>query len=420
MTLGIDICSLDRVQALLDHDHFLTHFLTQAEQADWARRGRKLESLAGRFAGKEAISKLLGQGFQGLSFLDLEIFHKPSGQPWVKLSPKAEALLLGQGFQSIALSISHEEDYAVAVASQGGVPFGTYARLCKDQELNQSLLKRAGDGYKFQYGQLGIMGGSRGMAGSVCMGAQAALRTGAGLVHAIVPSSIGLIAQIKLTEAIVDVVDDGGEGHFSQASLDPVLDLLPKFDALAIGPGLGRAKDLAPWMSGVLKAATCPLIIDADGLNVLAQNRDLLDQIQGDFVVTPHAMEMARLTGLSPAEVEQDREGVALDFSKETGAIVVLKGKNTVIADWPDSYVNKSGNPGMATAGSGDVLTGMVGAFLAYGYKMVTGVRLAVYIHGLAGDFARQDLGEEGIIARDLIQAIPKVIQTLQIMNGNF
>lgn len=414
MAVGIDICAVHRVEALLEHDSFVSHTFTEREREEIAAGWDSVESLAGRFACKEAVSKLLGTGFGALTLQDIEILHKPSGQPYVALSASAKQLLQQAGSDRIDLSLSHDGGFAVAVAVAFPDEGTQLAGLAWNEELNQSLLKRDRQGYKYQYGKVGILGGSQGMGGSICLASQAALRSGAGLVHALVPGALAPLCQIKLTEVIVQDLPDRGLGHFSGFSLPALRPFLTSLDALAVGPGLGRSPDLLDFLPTLFQQAQCPLVIDADGLNFLAQYPEHLDQISAPFVITPHEMEMARLAYCSRQDVRDNRLEIARDFSQRYGAIVVLKGADTVIAAGEKTYINATGNPGMATAGSGDVLSGMVAAFIGYGYELLTAVRLAVYIHGLAGDFAKVRLGEDGIIASDLIQEIPRVMKYIQ------
>lgn len=405
MEVGVDICEIARIKKIENKPAFLRKILTEEEKEAWGDRLGRPESLAGIYAAKEAVMKVLGKGWGPVGFHDIEIFRRAEGGPEVSLSLTAQGILEAMGLGEVRLSISHDGGLAVAsaVAGPGQPP------LRFSEELNHSLLGRDRSGYKSQYGKLAILGGSAGMAGSVCMAAQAALRSGTGLVYVLVPETISQIVQVKLTEAIVIPLSDGGRGRLTPAAVQEILDRSEEWDCLAMGPGMGRARESMAAFQTLLPLLDLPLVLDADGLFALAEAPEILKEAKREVVITPHEMEMARLLGRKVGEIREERLEAAKEFSNTYGAVTVLKGPDTVITDGKVHYINSTGNPGMATAGSGDVLTGMLGGLIAHGYRPMLASRLAAYLHGLAGDLAAYDLSQEGMTAGDIISAIPRV-----------
>lgn len=273
------------------------------------------------------------------------------------------------------------------------------------------LVKRKKTSHKGSYGRIGIIAGSRGMTGAAYLTSQAALRTGTGLVFNIIPRSLETIMSIKLSEVIIRSVKDKGRGYFVKDSIKEVIEEIEDKDALALGPGLGLDKDRIGLVRELVLKSTSPLVVDADGLNCLARDIEMLRGSKAPIIITPHPGEMARLLKKSTREIEGRREYYARYISDKYRIYTVLKGYKTIVAS-PDGkiYVNKAGNPGMATAGSGDVLTGIITSLLGQGLDSFNGARLGVYLHGLAGDLARDNLGEYGMIASDIVEAIPYAI----------
>ncbi len=420
MKIGVDIVEVARMEKLLRHPHFLEKVFTAEERAHIEAHRRSPGVIAGLFAAKEAVAKALGSGIGRLGFHDLYVLHDASGAPSVRFSARGKAMLRERGLSSVQLSISHERLFAVAsaigIASDSG---RCGRRLPLSPELSQALLKRDVHGYKSQYGRVAVIGGSSGMAGSVCLAAQAALRTGAGLVYAVVPKSLADTVQIKLNEVIVRSVEDGGAGHFTRSSVDGVLRAVRDCDCIAVGPGLGRAPELAEWLRAILSQLEKPVIVDADALYAAARDPKMLSLCAGRCAITPHEMEMSRLTQLPVEKIRADRPGVAMGFASRYNIDVILKGAGTVITNGAIYYLNSTGNPGMATAGAGDVLTGILAAFGGYGYPWMLALRLGCYVHGLAGDLARDEKGENGLIAGDLIEFLPYGLKMLQEHTGD-
>jgi hydroxyethylthiazole kinase-like uncharacterized protein yjeF len=267
---------------------------------------------------------------------------------------------------------------------------------------------------KGDYGKVLIISGSRGMTGAGCLAARAAHRAGAGLVYLAVPGSLLPVYGASLTETIVIPVEDQGKGHIV---LDGVVFLEKQMegkDVIAAGPGLSVNEGTIGFISRIIESSTLPLVLDADALNAIAHDVSVLKRLKTTAVITPHPGEMARLTGKSTDQVQRDRVNMAREFASKWGVITVLKGFRTVVA-LPDEtiYINLTGNPGMATAGTGDVLTGIIAGLIAQGIKPEDAAVAGVYLHGLAGDIAAFKKGEYGLVASNLVDEIPGAIMEI-------
>ncbi len=277
-------------------------------------------------------------------------------------------------------------------------------------ELVQSILKpRDKDSHKGTYGHALIIAGSEGVMGSAVLASKACLRSGAGLVTVHVPICGVEILQTSIPEAMIS-----GDAKKSCFTDDVNIE---KYTVVAVGPGIGTNSLTQNAIHTLLKKAKSPIVIDADGLNCLSLNKEWFSLIPKDSILTPHPKEFERLVG---TWVNDDQKIEKLkSFSNQLEVIVVLKGSNTLISvPGGKLYQNSTGNPGMAKGGSGDVLTGMITAFLAQGYSSEESAVLGVYIHGLAGDLAVKEFSENSLLATDLIEFIPKAFLKL-IMKGS-
>ncbi len=265
--------------------------------------------------------------------------------------------------------------------------------------------------HKGTFGRVGIISGSLGgMTGATYLSSMAALRTGSGLVYSIVPDSLKEVLSIKLTEAIIKPVEDRSTGHFTMDSFQQIIHIIEGgMDAIAIGPGMGVDEERVELVRKILLEYKKPVILDADGINLISLDPTILMDRQGDTIITPHPGELSRLLGVSiGGEIQKERVEYSKLTSNKYNVITVLKGANTLVTDGKEKvYKNNTGNPGMATAGSGDVLTGMITSFIGQGISPYEGAVLGVYCHGLAGDLASRDKGEYGMIARDILDNIP-------------
>ena len=272
------------------------------------------------------------------------------------------------------------------------------------------------DAHKGNRGHVLFVGGSTGLTGAVTLSALASLRAGVGLTTVAVPRSLNGIMEVKLTEAMTKPVADTGEGSFAIEALEEVVHLSTGMGVLAVGPGIGRHPETGEFVKALLKSVKVPVVVDADGLYPFSGNPSLLKGREGPTIITPHPGEMGRLMGISTAQVQSDRVATARACARETGAIVVLKGAATVIAEPPngngpadgDVWINCTGNPGMATGGSGDVLTGVIAGLLCRGLSPSLAAVAGVFLHGLAGDIAAEGLGMNGVVAGDIVDRIPE------------
>lgn len=272
-----------------------------------------------------------------------------------------------------------------------------------------SLPRRARDSSKRDYGRLLILAGSRGYTGAPNFASRAAVRGGAGLVWLGVPESIYEICAVKNDEAMPFPLPCDGDGRLSAEAVPEVEERLEHMSCLALGPGLGRSSGVIELVQGALASSRIPTVVDADALWALSRDMSVLENAACPMVLTPHEGEFAYLGGL----LNGDRISAARRFAEHWGCTLVLKGDGSVIA-FPDGefYVNNTGNPGMARGGSGDVLTGLMAAMLCQ-LPFREAVRAAVYLHGLAGDLAAEELGEYGMTPTDIIARLPAALKTV-------
>ena len=269
------------------------------------------------------------------------------------------------------------------------------------------LKPRAVDAHKGDFGKVCIIAGSRGMSGAAALAGRAALRAGAGLVRVATPESIlPIVASIEPSFTTIPLAENS-TGRISAKAINAILDAAGENDALAFGPGIGISQGLRSILQMLLEQENLRLLIDADGLNNLSGIKNWPAKLKAKLILTPHPGEMKRLcSGLFREQLPADREGQAGQLALRTGTIVVLKGAGTVVTDGQKAYINKTGNPGMATAGSGDVLTGVITALVGQDLGDFDAAVLGVYIHGLAGDIAAEKVGQTSLITTDIIQSL--------------
>lgn len=267
------------------------------------------------------------------------------------------------------------------------------------------LPDRKPDSHKGNYGKILLLCGSRGYTGAAALAAMGALRSGAGLVYLGVPESIYAIEAVKLNEAIVFPLPDQ-DGMLGSDAIPAILQRLPQMDAVLIGPGLGQSEGTFAVTKAVLENAKCPVVLDADGINLMAAHKDILRERYAPTVLTPHAGEFARL-----GYPGQDRRTEAISFAKEFGCILLLKGHQTLITDGINCYQNPTGNPGMATGGSGDVLAGVVVSLIGQGLPLLTAASCGAWLHGAAGDLCAKEIGQYGMLPSDLLGVLPRLMK---------
>ncbi|MEA4926088.1 MAG: NAD(P)H-hydrate dehydratase [Syntrophomonadaceae bacterium] len=288
-----------------------------------------------------------------------------------------------------------------------------------DQELvGRFITPRRAESHKGSYGHVLVIGGSAGMSGAVIMASCAALRSGAGLVTAALPGSLVPVLEGSTLEVMSRPLAETMEASISSDALPALGNLLENVSVCAIGPGMSRYREANAILRYVLENSGVPVLIDADGLNALEGDAGILKDRQVPVVITPHPGEMSRLTGLPVADIQSNRLGIARQYAVDWGITVVLKGNKTVVASpTGEVFVNTSGNPGMATAGSGDVLSGIIAGLIAQGLKPRQAAVAGVYIHGCSGDKAAELRGQRGLIAGDLIDQLPAVLKNFENIN---
>jgi len=279
--------------------------------------------------------------------------------------------------------------------------------------LPTQLLRRKADSHKGDYGHILILAGSARFSGAGLLCAESALRSGAGLVTLAVPKSINLaLIRNKAKEIMTLPLPETKDGTLSLGAFRKVISFLKNADVLIIGPGLGKNASTYALIRKIIRKTQLPMVLDADALGALNKHLEILKTHKGSLILTPHQKEMALLFGIDLDFIKKNRKLVAKKYAKHYNNIIILKGHNTVVGNAGGRcYVNRTGNPGMATAGSGDVLSGIVGALLSQGLDAFRAAKFATYIHGLAGDMAAKDKTQMGLIASDIISRIPDAIK---------
>jgi ADP-dependent NAD(P)H-hydrate dehydratase len=269
--------------------------------------------------------------------------------------------------------------------------------------------------HKGTYGRVLVIGGSVGMSGAVALAGKAALRSGAGLAQLAVPAScLETVAAFEPSYMTASLAADDA-GRIDLAAREKIIALTDSATVVACGPGLGRSAGLNQLVGWLYRELMRPMVIDADGLNALAEPPNDLRTHNGPRIVTPHPGEFARLLGVSVSQVQGHREELATRFAREREVVVVLKGHRTYISDGRQGAHNITGNPGMATGGTGDVLTGVIAGLLAQGLGPFDAARLGACVHGLAGDLAAAELGQVSLIASDLLDWLPAAFKTMNM-----
>ena len=277
---------------------------------------------------------------------------------------------------------------------------------------NVTLPTRNKESHKGDFGRVLMIGGSRGMAGAIAMSGIAALRSGSGLLKIATPDSIQE-SVASFSPCLMTVGIESKKGYFSSGAIDQLLEEAEWADVIAIGPGMGRFKSQQKLVETLYTELPQPLIVDADGLNLLADSDAALAEHKGLRMLTPHPGEFQRLQECKTTDRETMAD-MALEMAFEAQVTVVLKGARTLVTDGKDRFINRTGNPGMATAGSGDVLTGVIASLVGQGLEPFEASRLGVHLHGLAGDIAADSVGQTSLIATDLIEFLPAALKQYQ------
>lgn len=274
--------------------------------------------------------------------------------------------------------------------------------------FNKAVFNRPDDSNKGTLGSLLCICGSYGMAGAAIMAGKAALRCGIGLLKIAVPKSIYPVCATNILESVYYPLEETSNGVISSKNTDFLLEMCEKSSAVVIGCGLSVCDDTKNLVQSVITNCEKPLVIDADALNCICNKPEILKNLKAPAIITPHPGEMARLLHSTPKTVNSNRENTAIDFAKKFGVVTVLKGAGTIIAS-PDGevYINHTGNSGMATGGSGDVLSGIIGSLLAQGASPINAAAAGVFLHGTIGDLAAKKLGKISMLPTDMIDMIP-------------
>ncbi len=402
--LGVDLASIARIERVQQRfpTRFLKRFLTAAEIAYCAGRPRHW---AGRWAAKEAIFKALSdRGFPRV-FRAIEILPDAQGRPVATLQgPPAPP------GAHVDVSITHEEGFAVAVAAASGV-----RRRPAGPPPGFRLPDRPPDAHKGTFGRVVVVAGSTGYTGAAYLAATGAARAGAGLVRLLVAESLYTILALKCTEVMVTPVAEVSPGAIGHASADLVVRHFENASVGCVGPGLGRDASTRRLVADLVQRLRCPLVLDADALNLLAEQRRLLPRLNPENILTPHPAEMARLTGLTVEAVQADRQGVAQRFAREWRQVVVLKGACTVVAA-PDGRVatDPHANPVLATGGTGDVLAGVIAGLRAQQLSSYEAALAGVFVEGEAAALWSEGVIDAGLLASDLLPLLPAVMAQLK------
>lgn len=279
-------------------------------------------------------------------------------------------------------------------------------RTLAHQDILNILPDRKPESHKGDFGKVLLICGSKGYTGAAALAAMGALRSGAGLVYSAVPESIYAIEAVKLTEAIMMPLPDQ-DGRLSTAAANEIRSLMKQKNAVLIGPGLGQSEGVFAAVRTVLEEFPGPVVLDADGINAIAKHKDLLRGRTGPTIITPHAGEFARIADVCAGDRLED----AVTFAAENGVILLLKGHRTIITDGKSTYVNHTGNPGMAVGGSGDVLAGIIVSLLGQGLQPMEAASCSAWLHGAAGDICAKQMGQYGMLPSDMLLVLPRLLK---------
>jgi NAD(P)H-hydrate epimerase len=416
-----------------------------ADEAAWARArarveeadvvvdavlGTGLRSAPSGFAA-DAVAVILGRFEAGVPVVAVDL---PSGLPsdgGLVTWPAARATVTvtfaapKQG-HVLPPACHHVGELVVAdigISAQSVAAAGPSLFLLEDEDAAAAFPLRRREAHKGDFGHVLVVAGSVGKTGAAVLAAGGALRAGAGLVTVATPEPCLAVVAAARPEAMTEPLAATPGGAIDEAALPRLLELAAERDAVVLGPGIGQDPRTRALVRGLVRACPVPLVVDADGLNALAPlagEAGALDRLRREAatVLTPHPGEMARLLGLRTSEVQHDRPGAAVALARETGAVVILKGERTVVAEPSGrAAVAGTGNPGMATGGTGDVLAGVVGSLLAR-HGALLSATAAAFVHGQAGDIAARERGEEGLTAGDVVDALPAAIESVRRSAG--
>ncbi len=394
----------------------LKKFATAVEKGSWIIDGLLGTGIKGGAKGwiAEAIEAINASGKPVLS---IDIPSGLSADRGIPLGPVVKATVtVCLGGVKLGCFVHPGCDYAGEIVSADiGIPPAAYAQIAtsfhsiEPEDFKEIFKKRPVGGHKGDFGHLLVVAGSLPMPGAGFLAAHAALHAGCGMVTYVLPESAYQKFESQFAEVMIQPVADAKKGFFTLQSLESVLKLCEKKRAVVLGPGLGRDPQTEAFVQELISKIDLPLVLDADGLFCISKSTALLKERKKPTILTPHSGEMATLLGWQNEEVLKAKVQVALEGAAMWRSILILKGYRSMVG-LPDGrlYVNPTGNPGMATAGMGDVLAGILGGLLAQGFSPEKSALAGVYLHGLAGDMARDELGEKGLIASDVSRYVPR------------
>ncbi|WP_326974544.1 NAD(P)H-hydrate dehydratase [Caproicibacter sp. BJN0012] len=415
--VGTDLVEIARIEKSMRNPLFCARILGKTEYEQLSRRGFPVQSVAASFCAKEAFSKAVGTGLGGFRLREAELLRAPNGGPELRLSGKAAELA---GKTRFSVSVTHTATSAAAtVVGWGEEALPVEQALPKELPEGEKILRdmlrpRDPESNKGNYGRLLCVCGSDGMAGAAAMSTLSALRCGAGIVETALPRTIYPIVAALAPEAVFTLLEISSEGGMADRTPQEIRSALSRASACLAGCGLGKSPFARGAVSLLLRETRVPLVLDADGINLVSEHIDELKTARAPLILTPHPGEMARLLKTTVRGVQENREECARSFSREYGVILVLKGAGTLVAS-PEGrlYRNTTGNPGMAKGGSGDVLAGMIASFAAQGIEPFSAAAGAVYLHGLAGDRCAESLSQSAMLPTDLIGKLPELFLKL-------
>jgi hydroxyethylthiazole kinase-like uncharacterized protein yjeF len=402
--IGVDVTSIERIADLLRRrPRFAEKIFTEAERR---RCGTKAERFASRWAAKEAVKKLYGsRGLPIPTYRSIEMVNRPGGAPYIRVHGRDT---------DIAVTVTHDAGVAIAVVAAPESGLGGAPVLPPPPGLR--LPDRPTDAHKGTFGTVVVIAGAVGTAGAAVLASRGAARAGAGLIRVCVPGAAYPVVASQCLEVMAHPL-----GGPDVTGLDDVgLRLLHEqhlrvADAVVIGPGLGRANVTERVVLELLPAITVPTVVDADGLNIAAAHEFDWRQCSQPVVLTPHPAEMGRLAGIATAAVQADREHVAVGYAVQHRVVVVLKGSETIVAAADGRvHLDRHHTVALATGGTGDVLSGIIGAMLAAGLESFDAAVAAVTVHAEAGCLVEAERGRAGGLAGDVIEMLPVAQERLR------
>ena len=284
-----------------------------------------------------------------------------------------------------------------------------------DNHIKKIIKPLDRDTHKYNQGKVLVLAGSKGMTGAAYLATMGALRSGCGIIKTFTPSSLNDIYEKKITEGMTVSCDDLGKGFFLKENYNQIMDNIDWADVVLIGPGLGAEIETIELLKALFNSIDKPMVIDADGFGPFYNDKNLINQLKNECVLTPHIGELSKLFGVNSENIKEDIISYIEKITSSKLGVIVAKNAPTLISDGNYGYINSSGNPGLATAGTGDVLSGMIASFISQGYNLIESTVVSVYIHGYAADIISKKTSERGMIASDLLIEIPNILSEYEL-----